>query len=326
MVNAVFVPWCCLCAVSSAAVFPSLNAAKKFVALTSTAASLSLGMPLWSIAADVPSTPSYTYTPIGNIATAIAAIQEDPEALSCSLDTQQADENHGSCQLLDNVVRWRAGKFFTIRQDWGGSASTGAAVWNGANMAAWYLGNALPRSDVAGSRVLELGAGVGFTSLVAHALGAEEVAITDGNVDVLKLADQNIAINIPADQRSRIYTAQLRWNTEDEGVFRPQGTTKPAWDYIIAADVTYLQKNREDLLSSIAHLSGPKTVALISMEPRNVGEVEDVLSIAEKKGFTWTEMQLPIDREKEQCGMTCARMFALHLTAPPAVSLAVPSV
>lgn len=183
-------------------------------------------------------------------------------------------------------------------------------------MAAWYLENALPRSQVSGSHVLELGAGVGFTSLVAHALGAEEVAVTDGNEDVLKLADQNIAINIPADDRSRIYTAQLRWNTDDEGIFRPDATAKPAWDYIIAADVTYLKKNREDLISSIAHLSGPKTVTLISMEPRNVGEVEDVLGIAEKKGFVWKEEQLPINREKEQCGMTCARMFALQLATP----------
>ena len=181
-------------------------------------------------------------------------------------------------------------------------------------MAGWYLENTLGKSRVTGSHILELGAGVGFTSLVAHALGAEEVAITDGNTEVLELADQNIAINIPEDQRSRIYTAQLRWNTEDEATFRPASATKPAWDYIIAADVTYLKKNRDDLLTSIAHLSAPTTITLVSFEPRNVGEVEDVLSLAEKKGFVWKEESLPIDSVKDQCGLTCARLFALQLS------------
>ena len=174
--------------------------------------------------------------------------------------------------------------------------------------------NTLGKSRVTGSHILELGAGVGFTSLIAHALGAEEIAITDGNTDVLELAKQNIAINIPEDQRSRIYTAQLRWNTDDETTFRPTSNTKAAWDYIIAADVTYLKKNRDDLLSSIAHLSTPKTITLMSFEPRNVGEVEDVLNLAEKKGFVWKEERLPIDVAKDQCGLTCARLFALQLS------------
>ena len=288
------------------------------------AASLALGStPLPALSSPSP----YSYTPVGNVLTAVAAVRDNPEALTCSLDTQQADENHGSCQLLPNVVRWRAGKLLTIKQDWGGSASTGAAVWNGANMAAWYLENALGRDRVAGSHVVELGAGVGFTSLVAHALGAAEVAITDGNEDVLKLARDNIEVNVPADERARVYTAQLRWNTPDEGTFRPttssaDTTTTAAaaapWDYVIAADVTYLKKNRADLLASMAHLSGPNTVTLISMEPRNVGEVEDVLGLAEQAGFAWTEERLPIDREKGQCGLTCARLFALRLVNPPA--------
>ena len=276
----------------------------------------------------------YSYTPVGNVLSALAAVQDDPEALTCALDTQQADENHGSCQLLPNVVRWRAGKLLTIKQDWGSSASTGAAVWNGANMAAWYLENTLGRDRVAGSHVVELGAGVGFTSLVAHALGAAEVAITDGSAEVLELARDNIALNVPADQRAGIYTAQLRWNTPDEGTFRPAASgasgasgasatsASAPWDYVIAADVTYLKKNRADLVATMAHLSGPQTVALLSMEPRNVGEVEDVLQLAEKAGFAWTEERLPIDREKEQCGLTCARLFALRLVNPPAVAAA----
>ena len=47
---------------------------------------------------------------------AIEAILKDSQAITCSLDTQQTDDNHGSCQQLDQVVRLRAGKLLTIKQ------------------------------------------------------------------------------------------------------------------------------------------------------------------------------------------------------------------
>ena len=75
-------------------------------------------------------------TPLGDIGAAIDAIlRSNGEAISCVLDTRKADENHDSCQLKDDVVRWRAGKLMVFKQDWGRSKSTGAAIWNGANMA-----------------------------------------------------------------------------------------------------------------------------------------------------------------------------------------------
>lgn len=249
---------------------------------------------------------------LGNIGEALTAIVKNPEAITCTLDTQQADEYHGSCQLLDDVVRLRAGKLLTIRQDWGGSASTGAAVWNGANMAGWYLENEIGNKKMTDASVLELGAGVGFTSLIAEALGATDVIISDGNEDVLKLADKNIIINVPESERKYIRTAKIRWNTEDEENFLLDKTKKP-WDFIIAADVTYLKKNRPDLISSIAKLSGPNTITLLSMEPRNVDEVKDVISEIEKKGLSWVDLssKLPIDPIKEQCSLLCARIFAI---------------
>ena len=177
-------------------------------------------------------------------------------------------------------------------------------------MAGWYMENVLGRNKMEGSTLIELGAGVGFTSLIANALGASEVVITDGNTDVLKVADVNIHVNAPESTLSNLRTAQLRWNTDDESPLRMSGKGSP-WDYIIAADVTYLKKNRVDLITSIAKLSGPNTLTMVSMEPRNVGEVDEVLKIAESQGFAWREEQLPIDKEKSQCNLMCARMFLL---------------
>lgn len=231
------------------------------------------------------------------------------ESLTCNLDNQNIRDYQSSCQQLDKIVRLRAGKLLTIKQDWGGSSSTGAAVWNGANMAGWYMENTLGKDRIQGRRVLELGAGVGFASLVASSLGAQEVVITDGNEDVLKLADENILINVPEEKQSSIRTARLRWNTDDELQFLNR---ENPFDYIFAADVTYLEKNRPDLISSIVHLSGPNTITFLSLEPRNVGEVEDILAEATKQGLVWNEEKLPVDPVEEQCNLSCARMFAFQ--------------
>ena len=249
--------------------------------------------------------------PFGNLKEAAMAVLGNSESALCSLDTMLVDEYHGSCQQLDNLVRVRAGKVFTIRQDWGGSASTGAAVWNGANMVSWYMENVLGKANLEGKSLLELGAGVGFDGLIASSMGSSDVVISDGNEDVLKLADKNIAINIPEDRRGSIRTGRLRWNTDDENSFLVSPVKKQPWDYIVAADVTYLKKNRADLLASIARLSGPNTVTLLSMEPRNVDEGVDVLQEVQRVGLRWTEQRLPVDPEKSQCNLLCARMFLL---------------
>lgn len=103
-------------------------------------------------------------------------------------------------------------------------------------------------------------------------------------------------------------TARLRWATEDEEAFI---VGQEPWDYILASDVTYKKSSWPDLIGCIARLSSPKTRTILSMEPRNVGEVEGVLLEAERRGLDWKEQALPVDKDKELCGMTCARLFVL---------------
>ena len=141
--------------------------------------------------------------------------------------------------------------------------STGASVWQGANIAAKYLEHDI-KDEIRNSRVLELGGGVGFTGLVANALGAKEVWITDGDRDVLKLAERNMALN--ADSGS-VKVAQLRWSTDDELPF-----LSSKWDFILASDVTYKRSSWPDLIHCIYRLSTPgQTKTILSMEPRNRG-------------------------------------------------------
>merc|ERR1711871_1587621 len=248
-------------------------------------------------------------SPIGNIPAAINAITNDIQSITCTLDNQNADDFHGSCQQLDNIVRIRANRLFTIKQEWGSSASTGAAVWNGANMGVWYMENSIKPSSYSSSsssssnsnvwkdaKVIELGAGIGFSSLVANALGATDVTITDGNNDVLKLAQKNIEINVPQHKRSQIRTAQLRWGTDDENDFisinhnynnndvnninseSNNNNNIKAPDFILVSDCTYKKAAWPDLIGTIYRLSDTHTRTILSMEPRNIGEVEGIIA------------------------------------------------
>ena len=304
--------WLTLLVVSAARHSPSSLA--RPLAQWAVAAGLLSGAPLASQAA-----------PLGNVGAAVRAVVTNPESLTCNLDNQSIKDGESSCQQLDEVVRWRAGRLLTIRQDWGGSASTGAAIWNGANVASWYLENRLGPAGMQGKSVVELGAGVGFTSLVANALGAAEVVVTDGNEDVLRLADVNIATNVDGAGGTgkggegkvgmgKVRTARLRWNSDDEKPLFLSSTQEP-WDFLLASDVTYKKAAWADLAACIDHLSGPRTQAVVSMEPRNVGEVEGVLGEFERRGFVWREEALPLDRDSALCSPFCARLFVLSKAA-----------
>lgn len=170
----------------------------------------------------------------------------------------------------------------------------------------WYLENALGPKSLQGKTVIELGAGVGFGGLIANQLGARAVVITDGNQDVLKLANENIKINVQSDALSTVSTAQLRWGTDDIDSF-----ARDQWDYVLASDVTYRKDSWPILMKTLADLATSKTTVLLSMEPRNVGEVEGVLAQAELHGLQWVEEKLPINPDTEQCSLLCARLFKL---------------
>ena len=180
-------------------------------------------------------------------------------------------------------------------------------------METWYLENGLGREKIVGSKVIELGSGVGFTSLVAKSLGADEVVVTDGNEQVLDLAEKNIKLNFPKSDPSKLRIARLRWNTPDEIPF-----TQPdhPWDYILVSDCTYRKNAWPDLLATISRLSGPRTRTILEIEPRSIEEVSGVLTEAQKSGMRWQEERLPVDPERDQCSLLCSRLFTLSKETP----------
>jgi predicted nicotinamide N-methyase len=104
----------------------------------------------------------------------------------------------------------------------------------------WPSGLALARTvaelDLRGSRVLELGCGLGLPSLAAAAVGAN-VRATDWSAESIDLVRRNAAAN-----ELRIDAAVLDW-------FAPGTVPPPVFDLVLAADVLYEERNAGPLLA-----------------------------------------------------------------------------
>jgi predicted nicotinamide N-methyase len=95
--------------------------------------------------------------------------------------------------------------------------------------------------DLRGSRVVELGAGLGLPSLAAALRGADVLA-TDWAEDAVALLAANAARNGIA-----LRAEVVRWDEPERF-----GT---GWDVVLAADVLYEQRNADQLLELLPRLA-----------------------------------------------------------------------
>ena len=145
------------------------------------------------------------------------------------------------CILADSRVFLRAGRQFEVQQEMADSkstgGSTGTSVWEASVVLSEFMQSGLPEGFWHGKRVLELGAGAGFTSILAASLGAKQVVASDGNSRVLQLAEKNAAANLAPAELRAIDFSQLRWEDAADPSWKfEQGSN---FDVILAADVTY---------------------------------------------------------------------------------------
>lgn len=115
-----------------------------------------------------------------------------------------------------------------------GSRHTGHRTWQGAlHLATYLLAN--PRL-VSGRRVLELGAGTGFLSILSRMfLGASCVTATDGEDRVVEAMRENLALNSLGGD-DQIAACRLWWGSELEGDWRSRGAAKDI-DVVLGADI-----------------------------------------------------------------------------------------
>lgn len=115
-----------------------------------------------------------------------------------------------------------------------GSQHTGHRTWQGALHLATYL---LARpSLVSGKRVLELGAGTGFLSILCKRfLDATYVTATDGEQLVVEEMRKNLRLNGFEDNIG-IAARKLWWGSDLEGDWRPEGEGE-GFDVVVGADI-----------------------------------------------------------------------------------------
>jgi predicted nicotinamide N-methyase len=111
------------------------------------------------------------------------------------------------------------------------------------------LADVVPTLDVAGRRVLELGAGLGLPSLAAALCGADVLA-TDWADEAVSLLRANAKRN-----SIRLRVKRVRWD-DPEPILRGA-----PWDLVLCADVLYEERNATQLLDLLPRLGGEVVLA-----------------------------------------------------------------
>lgn len=133
-------------------------------------------------------------------------------------------------------------------------------LWNGSRVAAQYF-EADPAGTVKDRNVLELGAGAGLPSLVAAALGARRVVMTDfPDADILSTMEKNIAecrIIPPtgeAEERTKadvIVSKGFVWGFDPQPLLAELSPSHPKFDVLILADLLFRHSEHGKLLDTI---------------------------------------------------------------------------
>lgn len=91
-------------------------------------------------------------------------------------------------------------------------------------------------------------------------LGAH-VTLTDRGA-ALELLESNVQANLPADLQPRVVVKELTWGRDV--VNFPSG----GYDFILGADIVYLEETFADLLQTLDHLCSDQTTILLSCRLR----------------------------------------------------------
>lgn len=108
-------------------------------------------------------------------------------------------------------------------------------------------------------RILELGAGTGFPSIVAGHLGYQ--VVTTDLPFLLPFVESNIYENIPRGQNVEV--KNLEWGNEEHMKAIPG-----KFDYIFAAELVYLEDTFDNLVATLKHYCDEKTKVIMTYKMR----------------------------------------------------------
>ncbi|KAG0243803.1 Protein fam86a [Actinomortierella wolfii] len=146
-----------------------------------------------------------------------------------------------------------------------GSGTTGMRTWEASYWLAEYL---ITHPDLlAGKNVIDLGCGVGFLGLACSMFGSKKVILTDGNTEVLQMAQKNITYN---NTLCPVTTCLLDWEN-----FTKEQVASLEAEVIIMSDLTYDPTNIKPLVSILKAIFNKGVVGYMSSAIRNPKTFED---------------------------------------------------
>ncbi|NWV79849.1 EFMT3 methyltransferase, partial [Dasyornis broadbenti] len=148
------------------------------------------------------------------------------------------------------------GRVLRIAEHHGSRLGPAGAVWEAALSLCRFLGE--QNLELAGRRVLELGAGTGIVGIFAAMLGAE-VTLTDRPAALPQLRE-NVRRNFPGGAGGPRVRA-LSWG-------RDQRHFPPKFHLILGSDIVYDPRAFAPLLGTLRHLVAPPAQALLSARLR----------------------------------------------------------
>ncbi|NWV18637.1 MT21A methyltransferase, partial [Origma solitaria] len=165
-----------------------------------------------------------------------------------------------------------ASRTIRLQQDWQ-RLGVAAVVWDAAVVLCAYL--EIEGIDLRDRSVIELGAGTGLLGIVVTLLGkgffvvsfkaiyncSARVTITD-RAAALEFLESNVQANLPPELRPRAVVKELTWGKDLDNF--PPG----AFDFVLGADIVYLEETFPELLQTLEHLCSDQTVILLSCRIR----------------------------------------------------------
>ncbi|KAK8073239.1 hypothetical protein PG994_004138 [Apiospora phragmitis] len=180
--------------------------------------------------------------------------------------------------------------------------TTGLRTWEAALHMGQYL--CMNPSLVQNKRVLELGAGTGYVSILcAKHLASSQVIASDGSDDVVANLPENFYVN--GLQDSRVISAMdLKWGQALLGTEEAEWNGGRPIDLVLGADVTYDESVTPSLVGTIDDLFDmfPRVLVIISATERNRRTFDAFINVCQKRGLNIQEVDFDIAPQDTQTG------------------------
>ncbi|KAK8099668.1 uncharacterized protein PG998_012909 [Apiospora kogelbergensis] len=173
----------------------------------------------------------------------------------------------------------------------------------GKPLSIWANTSAHP-SLVQDKRVLELGAGTGYVSILcAKHLAPSQVIASDGSDDVVANLPENFYLNGLQDSRA-ISAMDLKWGHALVGTEEAEWNGGQPIDLVLGADVTYDESVIPSLVATIDDLFDmfPRVLVIITATERNRQTFDAFINVCQKRTLDIEEVKFDITPQDAQTG------------------------